>query len=154
MCFCKILVYFFSVACTPSGYALSIRGYSEKLPFLVDTLTTRMFSLIEEMKEGKDKHPHLYDTFQKAQENLLRETKNYRLDSPYEVCNYNARLMLEESVWYMENYVDEMEGSGAEKYPLTMEECAEAAERCLTGRLKVRIIVIGRIQVAYLFCLL
>lgn len=103
-----------------------------------------MFTLIQEMKEGKDKHPHLYDTFQKAQQNLLRETKNYRLDAPYEVGNYNARLMLEENVWYMENYVDEMEGPNAEKHPLTMEECAEAAERCLTGRLKVKIKLMDR----------
>ena len=104
---------------------------------MLDTLTTRMLSLVQEMKEGKDKHPDLYDKFLTAKDNLLRETKNYRLDAPYEVCNYNARLLLEESVWYMDNYVDEMEGPNADRYPLTMEECAEAVERCLTGRIKV-----------------
>ena len=104
---------------------------------MLDTLTTRMLSLVQEMKEGKDKHPDLYDKFLTAKDNLLRETKNYRLDAPYEVCNYNARLLLEESVWYMDNYVDEMEGPNADRYPLTMEECAEAVERCLMGRIKV-----------------
>jgi secreted Zn-dependent insulinase-like peptidase len=126
-----------SISCAPSGYQVSVRGYSEKLPFLLDTLTTRMLSLIQEMKEGKEVHPDLYDKFAKATENLLRETKNYRLDTPYEISNYNARLVLEENVWYLDNYVDEMEGPNAERYPLTMEECAGAAERCLTGRLKV-----------------
>ena len=122
----------------PSGYKVSIRGYSEKLPILVDTLTTRMLSLIEELKEGKEAHPGLFDKFQKAKENLLRETKNYRLDTPYEVASYNSRLLLEESVFYLDNYVDEMEGEYAEQHPLSMEECAYVAEQCLTGRLKVR----------------
>jgi hypothetical protein len=98
-----------------------------------------MFSLIEEMKEGKDAHPGLFDKFRKATESLLRETKNYRLDSPYEVANYNSRLLMEEDVYYLDNYVDEMEGEYAERNPLTMEECARVAEECLTGRLKVRI---------------
>lgn len=66
-----------------------MRGYSEKLPHLLDTLTSRMLSLIQEMKEGKDAHPALFDKFQKAKESLLRETKNYRLDTrEFSVCIY------------------------------------------------------------------
>jgi insulysin len=97
-----------------------------------------MLSLIQEMKEGKEAHPALYDKFQTAKESLLRETKNYRLDAPYEVCNYNSRLLMEENVWYLDDYVSEMEGEYAERDPLTMEECAQVVEQCLTGRLKVR----------------
>jgi insulysin len=96
-----------------------------------------MLSLIEEMREGREAHPALFDKFQKAKENLLRETKNYRLDTPYEVANYNSRLLLEEHVWYLDDYIDEMEGENAERNPLTMEECADVARECLTGRLKV-----------------
>ena len=126
-----------SVSCTPTGYKISVRGYSEKLPFLLDTLTTRMESLIEELKEGKEKHPALSAKFEKAKDNLLRETKNYRLDTPYEVCSYNSRLLIEENVWYLDNYVNEMEGEDAERDPLTMEECGRLTEQGLTGRLKV-----------------
>lgn len=66
----------YSIICAPTGYKVSVRGYSEKLPMLLETLTTRMLSLIQEMKEGRDAHPFLFDRFEKAKESLLRETKN------------------------------------------------------------------------------
>lgn len=126
----------YRVSCIPTGYRISVKGYSEKLPFLLDTLTARMTtSLIEEMKNGE---PALLQKFVKAKESLLRETKNYRLDTPYEVASYNSRLLMEESVWYVRNYIAEMEGPVAEKNPLTMEECARVAEECLLGKIKVR----------------
>ena len=134
------------INCTPGGYKISVRGYSEKLPHLLETLTSRMLSLIEEMKEGKDKHPGLYDRFEKAKESLLRQTKNYRLDTPHDVANYNSRLLMEENVWYLDDYIDEMEGEHAEKDPLTMEECAAVAEESLTSRLKAEAICIGNID--------
>lgn len=136
----------YRISCAPTGYKVSVKGYSEKLPALLDTLTTRMLSLIEEMREGKDKHPALFNRFEKAKESLLRETKNYRLDTPYEVANYNSRLLMEENVWYLDDYVDEMEGENAIKDPLTMEECADVAEACLTGRLKADALCIGNID--------
>jgi hypothetical protein len=107
------------------------------LPFLLDTVTTRIQSLNEELKEGKEKHPGLYAKFQKAKENLLRETKNYRLDTPHEVAAYNSRLLMEEKVWYLDNYVAEMEGDYAEQNPLTMEECGHVSDIGMTGRIKV-----------------
>jgi insulysin len=105
-----------------------------------------MLSLIEELKEGKEKHPALYARFEKAKDNLLRETKNYRLDTPYEVADYNSRLLMEENVWYLDDYVDEMEGPNAEKFPLTMEQCAREAEMCLSGNLKADALCIGNID--------
>jgi insulysin len=66
----------YRVTCAPTGYKISVRGYSEKLPVLLETLTSRMLSLIQELKEGKDAHPGLHDRFEKAKESLLRETKN------------------------------------------------------------------------------
>lgn len=136
----------YRVACVPTGYKISVRGYSEKLPLLLDTLTTRMLSLIQEMKEGKEAQKGLFDKFEKAKENLLRETKNYRLDAPYQIANYNSRLIMEEDVYYLDNYVDEMEGENAARNPLTMEECARAAEEGLTGRLKANALCIGNID--------
>eukprot|EP00980_Cylindrotheca_fusiformis_P026152 scaffold15472_cov117-Cylindrotheca_fusiformis.AAC.16 len=127
------LLNYVSVSCVPTGYRISVRGFSEKLPFLLESLTTRMLTLIQEMREGKEAHPALFDKFQKAKENLLRETKNYRLDAPYEVANYNSRLLLEGNVWHLDDYVDEMEGDVAERNPLSMEECGNVVLECLTG---------------------
>jgi len=136
----------YKVSCAPSGFRISVRGYSEKISFLVDTLTSRMLSLIEELKEGPSAHPGLALNFRNAMEGLLRETKNYRLDTPYDIASYNSRLVLEESVWYVQSYLDEMEGDTAVKDPLTMEECARVAEECLRGRLKAESLIIGNID--------
>jgi insulysin len=133
----------YKVSCVPNGYRISVRGYNEKLPFLLDTLTTRMLSLIQEMKTDD---PLLREKFEKAKQGLLRETKNYRLDSPYEVANYNSRLLIEENVWYLDNYISEMEGEAAKTHPLTMEECARAAEESLMGRVKCEILCMGNMN--------
>ena len=84
------------MACVPSGDCISVKGYLEKIPFLLDTVTVCMLSLIHELKSGD---PSLQKKFLKAKEGLLRETKNYLLDTPYEVASYNAWLLMEESVW-------------------------------------------------------
>lgn len=83
----------YRVSCTPSAYRLSVSGYSEKLPHLLDVVTSRIASLIEELKEGDEAHPVLSDIFKKAQENLLRQTKNYIFESPYETGSYNLRMV-------------------------------------------------------------
>ncbi len=67
----------YSVDCVPSAYRISVSGYSEKIPHLLDVVTSRIASLIEEMKEGDDAHPGLAKLFHKAEENLLRQTKKY-----------------------------------------------------------------------------
>lgn len=105
-----------------------------------------MLSLIEEMKQGPEAFPALNEKFETAKQNLLRETKNYRLDTPYEVASYNSRLILEERVWYLNDYVNEMEGEYAERNPLTMAECGQIAEECLTGRHKAEVLCMGNID--------
>jgi len=94
-------------------------------------------SLIGEMREGPAAHPGLALKFEQAKEALLRETKNYRLDTPYEVANYNARVLMEHDVWYLDDYLEVMEGENACKKPLSMQECADGAEESMTGSLKV-----------------
>ena len=133
----------YKVSCTPSGYRISVKGYSEKLPFLFDTLTTRMITLIDEMKTGR---ANLQNKFDNAVEALLRETKNYRLDAPSEVANYNSRLLIEQNVWCLDSYVAEMEGELALRNPLTMEECASEAQLSLIGRLKCEAICMGNVN--------
>lgn len=83
----------YNVACVPSAYQLSVSGYSEKLPHLLDVVTSRIASLIDEMKEGDEAHPALSEIFNKAKENLLRQTKNYIFESPYETGTYNLRMV-------------------------------------------------------------
>ena len=80
----------YRISCTPTGYKISVRGYSEKLPVLLETLTSRMLSLIEEMKEGKEMHPELFARFEKAKETLLRETKNCTYDFEIETFTCNC----------------------------------------------------------------
>jgi insulysin len=133
----------YRVSCTPSGYRISVSGYSEKMPFLLDTITSRIKSLITEMKGDS---PVLKAMFEKAKEGLLRETKNYRLDSPSEVNSYNSRLLIEEQVWYLDNYVDELEGELAARDPLTMAECAMLTEECFMGRVKCEALCMGNID--------
>ena len=133
----------YKVGCTPSGYRISVRGYSEKLPFLFETLTSRMLALIHEMKKGDVK---LQSKFDRALEGLLRETKNYRLDAPSEVANYNSRLLIEQNVWCLDTYVAEMEGELASRHPLTMQECADEAQLSLMGRVKCEAICMGNVN--------
>lgn len=132
------------VGCVPSGVSITVNGFSEKLPHLLDVVTGRMLSIIEEMKKAaadddddNGSSSGLRLKFDKATKNLLRETKNFRLDSPYETCDYTSRILLEDNVWHVSNYIDEMEGEIAEKDPLTLLECAQVAEESLTKRVLV-----------------
>jgi hypothetical protein len=59
---------------------LSMGGYSEKLPFLLEPVTSCMLSLIEELKMGGDYG--LQQKYEKAKANLLCKMKNYKLDAP------------------------------------------------------------------------
>lgn len=105
-----------------------------------------MQTLIEELRKGEECHPDLFEKFKRAKDNLLRETKNYRFSAPHDVAHHNARLSMEENVWYHDSYVDVMEGEQAEKTPLTMKQCADVVQESLTGRLKVDILCMGNID--------
>jgi len=129
----------YRVACTPTGYSISVTGYSQKLPILLDVLTSRMLSLLSEMKDPTS-HPLLLQRFQKASVNLLRETNNFKLDAPYETANYNARVMMEERAWHLSSYIEELERG------LDMEECAQVVEECLTGRNRIQALCMGNIS--------
>lgn len=124
------------VSCLPSGVSISVNGYSEKLPQLLDVVTGRMLSIIEEMKVA-DESSGLFLKFDKGKKNLVRETKNFRLESPYETASYISRMLLEHNIFHVSNYIDEMEGEFAERNPVTLAECAKIAEECLTQRLGV-----------------
>lgn len=135
----------YRVTCIPSGYRISVRGYSEKLPSLLETLTARILTLLEEMKSGDHR---LRQKFNKARESLLQETKNFRLDPPHEVANYNSRLIMEEKAYYLDDYVNEMEGPMAERFPLSMEECAEYLQEGMLGKTRIEALCMGNIDKA------
>jgi len=141
----------YSISVTPSGFRYMLGGYSEKIPDLLNTVTSRIVSLIGEMKEGKELHPDLHSKFQKATINLLRQTKNCQLDSPLETANYNGRVLIEESVWHLDNYLDEFVGVGSDdgqdRDSMTMEECAIVVEESImNGRLATEALVMGNIR--------
>lgn len=53
---------------------------------------------------------------------------------------------MEENVWYLDNYVNELEGEFAKKDPLTMEQCAVITEQSLTSQIKMEGLCIGNID--------
>jgi len=132
----------YRVSCSPGAYRISCSGYSEKLPYLLGVVTSRIASLIEEMK-GDDACPALTAIFEKSRQNLLRETSNFVFDAPYDVCQYGLRMLCESPVWHVDDYISELEDS---EEPLTMKECAEIAEQCLFGRTKAVSLCIGNID--------
>jgi len=136
----------FKVSCLPSGFSISVSGYSEKTPHLLDVVTSRILSIIEELKEGPERRSGLSRKFNKAMENLLRETKNYRLEAPYETANYAARMMIENNVWHVNSYIAELEGEYAERNPVTMEECGKMADESLKKRLSAELLCMGNID--------
>lgn len=125
----------------PTGFRLSVDGYSEKLLFLLETLTSRVLGLIGEMQSGNEE---MRSKFENAKEALLRETKNYRLDAPYEVNNYNSRLLLEEKVWFLDDYITIMEAKDGE-HALDMCACANAAFKSLTNA-RCEVLCMGNIN--------
>jgi len=133
----------YRVTCVPLGFRVSLSGYSEKLPHLLEVVTSRMLSLIEEMKQGPKEQGSLAQKFEKARESLLRQTKNFRMESPYETCSYMSRMLVEDNVWHVNQYVGEMEDPLS---PLTMEECARAAEESLLGRGRAESLCMGNIN--------
>mmetsp|Transcript_5240 Transcript_5240/g.7540 ORF Transcript_5240/g.7540 Transcript_5240/m.7540 type:complete len:1284 (-) Transcript_5240:110-3961(-) len=140
----------YRIVAAPSGFRIVISGYNDKLPILADVLLNRITTLISEMQQDTDpnseEHTILLQKFNKATVNLLRETKNYRLDSPVEVAMYNSRILMEEKAWHVHNYIDEMEGSDALLEPLTMKECGNLVQSAFSGRVKVQALCIGNID--------
>eukprot|EP00549_Striatella_unipunctata_P007735 CAMPEP_0118685052 /NCGR_PEP_ID=MMETSP0800-20121206/7011_1 /TAXON_ID=210618 ORGANISM="Striatella unipunctata, Strain CCMP2910" /NCGR_SAMPLE_ID=MMETSP0800 /ASSEMBLY_ACC=CAM_ASM_000638 /LENGTH=466 /DNA_ID=CAMNT_0006581879 /DNA_START=61 /DNA_END=1458 /DNA_ORIENTATION=- len=128
------------VSTLKSGFRMEISGYSEKLPFLLDAVTSRIFSLLQELKEGK---PSLAGSFDKAWQNLLRQTRNSKLGSPHEVNLYNSRMLMEENAWYLDDYLAELDGE------LTMEECGQVIQDSLFGPVRIESLCIGNVDKAW-----
>jgi insulysin len=82
---------YYRVLCTPYGFSIALTGYSEKLLHLLEVVTSRILTLIDDMKGAIS--PELDQKFEKSRQSLLMETKNIRLDSPYELANYNSRMV-------------------------------------------------------------
>jgi insulysin len=133
------------VTCLPSGISVSVTGFSEKLPMLLDAVMGRMLSIVHDLKDA-DESSALARTVDKATKNLLRETKNFRLESPYETASYISRLILEHNVWHVSNYIAELEGPFADKNPVTPAELANLMEEVLTSRLSATFLCMGNIN--------
>ena len=114
------------------------------MPQLIETLLNRIIELISEMKDPKnnEKDSVLNQKYQKSLESLCRQTTNFQLDPPYEVCDYNTRLIVEENVWTVSNYLTEMTDT---KNPLTMLECANIMEEALLGSIRIEASCMGNV---------
>ena len=116
----------FSVNVHPSGIRIVISGWSEAAGPLLSKVVGRAKELADEMSShGGDDTPMLR-SFATQVEGLRIETENFKLDPPYELANYNSRLLLEENVWTVEQYLKEIPG-------LTIRDCGELAKSCLSG---------------------
>lgn len=133
------------VTCLPSGISVSVSGFSDKLPHLLDVVTGRMLSIIQELKHA-DASSGLARAVEKATKNLLRETKNFRLESPYETASYISRIILEHNVWHVSNYIAELEGELAYQNPITPSELGKLMEEVLTTRLSATFLCMGNIN--------
>eukprot|EP00934_Nitzschia_sp_Nitz4_P003410 Nitzschia sp. Nitz4//scaffold180_size44305//24137//35517//NITZ4_007241-RA/size44305-processed-gene-0.44-mRNA-1//1//CDS//3329539473//3400//frame0 len=106
----------------------------------------RIQTLIDEMREGGERQPELLKKFRKARMDLLRETRNYRLDDPIEVVNYNSRLLIEDNVWDLDNYIGVLQDEDLGGNLLTMEQCADVIEESCILRSRVTALSMGNID--------
>jgi secreted Zn-dependent insulinase-like peptidase len=82
---------YYRVLCTPFGFSIALTGFSEKLLHLLEVVLSRIFSLLEDMKGHVS--AELERKFDKAKQSLVIETRNLRLESPYELANCNTRMV-------------------------------------------------------------
>jgi len=127
-----------SVTFDKTGIRLTFRGFSEKIPLLLDVVTERMTTLVSEMEEGPDAHPSLQRKFEKHRLQILRASRNSLLGKPYTVANYHSRALIEEGAWHVDQYINELEDGG-----LTLAGCGESVRRVLGGRLAAETLCMG-----------
>eukprot|EP00814_Leptocylindrus_danicus_P018865 CAMPEP_0116006758 /NCGR_PEP_ID=MMETSP0321-20121206/1916_1 /TAXON_ID=163516 /ORGANISM="Leptocylindrus danicus var. danicus, Strain B650" /LENGTH=1168 /DNA_ID=CAMNT_0003475367 /DNA_START=833 /DNA_END=4340 /DNA_ORIENTATION=- len=134
----------YGVVIAVTGIRIKVGGYSQKVTQLIETLLNRIIELISEMKNPENNHEDsvLYQKYGKSLESLRRQTANFQLDPPYEVCDYNTRLIVEENVWTVSNYLAEMNDT---KNPLTMLECANIMEETLLGSIRIEALCMGNV---------
>jgi len=125
----------YNVVSTPMGFQITVSGYSEKVPLLFEVVCKRILSILE-MQNIKDA------TFQKAKESLLRETKNHLMDAPYEICNYNSRIIMEQPVWHVNQYLEILEQNSN----ITLKECYRAVKEAFCGNVKIECLCMGNIN--------
>ena len=80
----------------------------------------------------------LLRSFATQVEGLRIETENFELDPPYELANYNSRLVLEENVWTVEQYL-------AEISDVTIRDCGELVKSCL-GEVAINALCMGSVD--------
>ncbi|GMH74369.1 hypothetical protein TL16_g06445 [Triparma laevis f. inornata] len=64
------------------------------------------------------------------------------MDPPYEIANYNSRYLLEDKVWHVDEYEEEM------KAGIKINECGDIAKECFMGKLNVNSLYMGNVDEA------
>jgi len=137
------------VSVKPSGLEIYVGGYSEKIPELLETLSKRMVSLMTELiavgagggEGGRPPDGGLLKKFRTQREMLMRDTRNFAMDPPYELADYHSRMLLEDRAWHVDQYLEELEVGN-----LSPGECGAAVESLLAGRLVAEGLVAGNVD--------
>jgi len=128
-----------------TGVNFRVSGYSQKTPLLTATLFERIKCLIDNLEDGKDHS--LIEKYSKALESLHRETSNFNLDPPYEVANYNSRLLLEQSTWTIPQYLREMNSLMRMNTVEAMAECGHVIRDALFDKVcRVEALCMGNLN--------
>lgn len=122
----------YGVGVSVAGMNIRTSGYSQKVPLLTATLLERVQKLVFQLQDIND--DTLVEKYTKALESLHRETANFNLDTPYEVANYNSRLLLEQSTWTIPQYLREMEKILDTDVEKAMAECGRIMYDCLFSK--------------------
>ncbi|GMH94643.1 hypothetical protein TrST_g5784 [Triparma strigata] len=132
----------YNVACHPTGFRIVVSGWSEKLDELLETVVGRIKTLIDDMINHDDTPTPLSRSYETQAEGLRIETKNFGLDPPYEIANYNSRYLLEDRVWHVDEYEEVM------KDGVGINECGKVAKECFMGKLNVNSLYMGNVDEA------
>jgi len=118
----------YGVSVGVTGINFKISGYSQKVPKMISAMFENIQSIIDNMDSPDEV---LSEKYTKALESLHRETSNFNLDAPYEVANYNARLVLEEKTWTIPQYLSEMDDIKNMDVSKAVQECATIIREAL-----------------------
>ncbi|CAE8604139.1 unnamed protein product [Polarella glacialis] len=92
--------------------ALTVSGFNDKLPKLLEVVMDRMAELIQAAEdaaagEAEDEDTaDLLERLDNQRQILLQEYTNFPRDEPYEICGYYASQLLHPGYWHFSEYIE------------------------------------------------
>eukprot|EP00640_Fibrocapsa_japonica_P000489 CAMPEP_0113948168 /NCGR_PEP_ID=MMETSP1339-20121228/68882_1 /TAXON_ID=94617 /ORGANISM="Fibrocapsa japonica" /LENGTH=1055 /DNA_ID=CAMNT_0000955109 /DNA_START=417 /DNA_END=3580 /DNA_ORIENTATION=+ /assembly_acc=CAM_ASM_000762 len=103
----------YGISADPDSLDISVSGYSDKLPELLQRVATTTRSILSDLRsmghspeglDGEVKKLKRWAAFEKHRQGLLREYNNFVRQSPYEVASYYTRHALESKMYHLNEY--------------------------------------------------